>query len=163
MKIFALAAVMTAALAFAAPTLQAATLTTQDYIDIEQLYAQYNQAIDTGDAQGWAATFTADGVFNRFSGKDALAGFVNQWREKMNGANRRHWNTNLRIVGTPEGANGSVYLMLVDVSTKPVSIITTGTYTDTLVKTAEGWRFKTRTTHSDTSPGSAPAAAPAKP
>ena len=161
MKIFALAAVMMAA--FAAPTLQAGTLTTQDYIDIEQLYAQYNQAIDVGDAKGWAATFTADGAFNKFVGKDALEGFINQWREKMNGANRRHWNTNLRIVGSPEGANASVYLMLVDVSTKPISIIMTGTYTDTLVKTAEGWRFKTRTTHSDAPPAATPAAAPAKP
>ena len=42
----------------------AAKLTTQDYIDIQQLYARYNIAIDTGDGEGWAATFTPDGVFN---------------------------------------------------------------------------------------------------
>ena len=152
MKTFAFAAVMTVALAFAAPLLQAATLTTQDYIDIEQLYAQYNEAIDRGDAQGWAATFTADGAFNNFTGKDALAGFIDLWRQKMNGANRRHWNTNLHIVGTPEGAKGSVYLMLVDVIAKPPAIVATGSYTDTLVKTADGWRFKTRTTQMDKPP-----------
>ena len=31
-----------------------AKLTTQDYIDIQQLYARYNMAIDTGDGEGWA-------------------------------------------------------------------------------------------------------------
>ena len=63
-------------------------LSTQDYVDIEQLYAQYNHAIDSGDAEAWAATFTADGSFNKFTGHEALAGFVRQWREK-NGASRR--------------------------------------------------------------------------
>ena len=37
----------------------------------------------------------------------------------MNGANRRHWNTNLRIMPSKDGASASVFLMLVDVSTKP--------------------------------------------
>ena len=70
-------------------TVRAEGLTTQDYIDIEQLYAQYNHAIDSGDGEGWAATFTPDGAFNRFAGKDALVGFIKQWKEKMNGMNRR--------------------------------------------------------------------------
>lgn len=134
-------------------------LTTQDYIDIEQLYAQYNHAIDAGDAQAWAATFTPDGSFNKFTGHDALVGFIQQWREKMNGANRRHWNTNLRIVPSKDGADGAVFLMLVDVSTKPPSIVMTGGYTDTLVKTASGWRFKTRQTRNDATPAAAAPAA----
>src|SRR5262245_13084980 len=133
---------------------RAGTLTTQDYVEIEQLYAQYNHAIDSGDAEGWAATFTPDGTFNTFAGHDALVGFVHQWIEKMNGGNRRHWNTNLRIVGTSEGAGGSVYLMLVDVTTK--SIVGTGSYTDTLVKTAAGWRFKSRTYKGDAPAAPAP-------
>lgn len=124
-------------------------LSTQDYIDIEQLYAQYNHAIDGCDAQGWAATFTPDGVFQRFTGRDALEGFVKQWCGKMNGANRRHWNTNLRITPGKEGANGKVLLMLLDVGVKPAAIVSTGTYNDTLVRTAEGWRFKSRMITSD--------------
>ena len=122
-------------------------LNTQDYIDIEQLYATYNHAIDSGDAEGWAGTFTPDGTFNKFAGHDQLVGFIQQWKEKMNGANRRHWNTNLRILPSKDGASASVFLMLVDVSTK--SIVATGMYNDTLVKTASGWRFKTRATKMD--------------
>jgi len=39
-------------------------LSTQDYIDIQQLYARYYTAIDSGKAEAWADTFVADGVFN---------------------------------------------------------------------------------------------------
>jgi hypothetical protein len=53
-----------------------------------------------------------------------------------------------------------VMLMLLDVSTK--GIVATGMYNDTLVKTANGWRFKSRATKMDTA-APAPAAAPATP
>ena len=137
-------------------------LSTQDYIDIEQLYSTYNHAIDSGDGEAWAATFTPDGAFNKFTGHDQLVGFIQQWKEKMNGGNRRHWNTNLRIVPSKDGASASVFLMLLDVTTKPPSIVATGMYNDTLVKTATGWRFKTRQTKMDTPPAApaAPSAAP---
>jgi hypothetical protein len=123
-------------------------LTTQDYIDIEQLYATYNHAIDSGDGEAWAATFTPDGTFNKFTGHDQLVGFIQAWKEKMNGGARRHWNTNLRIVPSKDGASASVFLMLVDVNTR--GIVATGMYNDTLVKAANGWRFKTRQTKMDT-------------
>lgn len=132
---------------------QAAELTTQDYVEIQQLYARYNHAIDSGDAEGWAGTFTPDGVFNqRFTGREGLLEFMKQWKEKMNGANRRHWNSNLLITPSAEGASGKVLLMLLDVSTRPPSIIMTGQYTDVLVKTANGWRFKSRDVKNDAAP-----------
>ena len=133
-------------------------LSAQDYIDIEQLYATYNHAIDSGDGEAWAATFTPDGTFNKFTGHDQLVGFIKRWKEEMNGGNRRHWNTNLRIVPSKDGATASVFLMLVDVSTK--SIVATGMYNATLVKTATGWRFKTRATKMDAAPPAPAAAAP---
>ena len=128
------------------------SLNTQDYIDIQQLYARYNDAIDSGDAEAYAATFTPDGVFNTFKGHDAIVGFIQQWTGKMNGGSRRHWNTNLVITPTPEGASGSVYLMLLDISVKPPIIATTAKYTDTMVKTPQGWRFSHRATKGDPAP-----------
>jgi hypothetical protein len=133
-------------------------LSTQDYIDIEQLYATYNHAIDSGDAEGWAGTFTPDGTFNKFAGRDALVGFIQQWQEKMNGANRRHWNTNLSIRPSTDGASATVMLMLVDVSTK--SIVATVFNTHTLVNTATGGRIKPRATKLDAAAPPAPASAP---
>lgn len=129
------------------------SLTTQDYVDIQQLYARYNVAIDAANAEAYADTFTADGVFNTFNGRDALLGFARGYT----GTNRRHWNTNLVITPTPDGAKGSVYLFLLDVSTRPPSISTAIQYDDTLVRTPQGWRFKKRITKMD---GPPPAAAP---
>jgi SnoaL-like domain len=143
----------------------ATPLSAQDNFEIQQLYARYNNAIDNGDAEGWAATFTPDGVFNTFNGHDALVGFVKMWREKLGGATRKHWNTNLLISGDSKEATASVYLMLVDFGTKPASILTTGMYSDNLIKTKDGWRFTKRITKGDVAPAApAPAAAaPAAP
>jgi hypothetical protein len=160
MKIASLIAVLAAGVMLAGTSIAASGLSAQDNFEIQQLYARYNIAIDAGDAEGWAATFTPDGVFNTFTGHDALVGFVKLWREKLNGANRKHWNNNLQITGNSKEASAFVYLMLVDFSTKPASIVTTGTYTDTLVKTKDGWRFTKRITKADAAP---PAAAPAAP
>jgi hypothetical protein len=145
-----------------APARAAGALSAQDYFEIQQLYAHYNIAIDTGDAEGYAATFTPNGVFNTFVGHDALVGFAKAWRERLGGAVRKHWNTNLEIIGNSKQATGSVYLMLLDISTKPVSVAATATYADTLVKTKAGWRFATRTTKGDSVPAAAvPAGDPA--
>lgn len=154
--------VIAAALAlFAAPIMAAEKLTADDYIEITQLYAKYNHAIDSGDADAWAATFTPDGVFNKnFAGTEKLKGFIKMWRERMDGANRRHWNSNLKLDATAEGVSGAVYLILYNVGVKPVAIVSTGMYADTLVKTKAGWLFKTRVVNAD-APPAAPAAAPA--
>jgi hypothetical protein len=148
---------LAAGIMFAGTCTAASGLSAQDYFEIQQLYAQYNNAIDSGDAEGWAATFTPDGVFNTFVGHDALVNFVKTWREKLGGATRKHWNNNLQITGNSKEASGFVYLMLVDFSTKPPSILTTASYTDSLVKTKDGWRFTKRTTKGD-SPPAAPTA-----
>ncbi len=130
-----------------------APLSAQDYIDIQQLYARYALLIDTGDAEGWADTFTPDGVFNNASrGRDALVQFVHNWRDKRRGASLRHWNSNLVITGSTDGANGSVYMQLLDISTKLPTPTASYRYEDALVKTAAGWRFKTRVLHRDTAP-----------
>jgi SnoaL-like domain len=151
---------LAAGIMFAGTCMAANGLSAQDYFEIQQLYARYNIAIDNGDAEGWAATFTADGVFNTSVGHDALVNFVKTWREKLGGATRKHWNNNLLITGNSKEASGNVYLMLVDISTKPPSILATASYTDSLVKTKDGWRFTKRTTKGDSPPAapSAPAA-----
>ena len=143
---------LAAGIMFAGSSMAASGLSAQDYFEIQQLYARYNIAIDGGDAEGWAATFTPDGVFNTFVGHDALVNFVKTWREKLGGGTRKHWNTNLQLTGNAKEASGSVYLMLVDFSTKPPSIVATATYADSLIKTKDGWRFTKRTTKGDAAP-----------
>ena len=127
------------------------TLTAQDLVEIQQLYARYNWTLDAGDADGYAATFTPDGVFNNNVGHDAIAAFAHTFHTGL-GAHVHHWNTNLMITPTPGGASGQVYLVLVDFGTKPATIATSATYSDELVKTAQGWRFKKRATKGDVAP-----------
>jgi hypothetical protein len=118
---------------------KAPALTTQDYNDIQQLYARYNLAIDSGNGEAWAGTFTPDGVFNTTNkGHDALVQFVKDWREKRVGANRRHLNSNMVLTPTAEGANASIYLLLLNVGVRPATIATTGIYEDVLVRTRKG-------------------------
>jgi SnoaL-like domain len=139
----------------AALTAQGGKLTTDDLVEIQQLYAKYNWTLDSGDSQGYAATFTPDGVFNNNNGHDAIVKFADGFHAGL-GAHVKHWNTNLMITPSPTGANGQVYLVLVDYATKPPSIFTSAAYTDELVKTAQGWRFKKRQTKGDVAPPAAP-------
>jgi hypothetical protein len=128
-----------------------ATLTAQDFVDIQQLYAKYNWSLDSGDAEGYASTFTPDGVFNNNVGHDAIVKFADTFHAGL-GSHVRHWNTNLMILPTATGASGQVYLVLVDFAVKPATIVTSASYSDELVKTAQGWRFKKRATKGDTPP-----------
>ncbi|MGH9140608.1 MAG: nuclear transport factor 2 family protein [Vicinamibacterales bacterium] len=130
-------------------------LTSDDLVEIQQLYARYNWTLDAGDAEGYASTFTPDGVFNNNVGHDAIVKFANSFHAGL-GAHVHHWNTNLLILPTVDGASGQVYLVLVDFATKPATIATSATYTDALVKTAQGWRFKKRATKGDVAPPAAP-------
>jgi hypothetical protein len=123
------------------------SLTPQDHADIQQLYARYYHAIDASDAEGYAGTFTTDGVFNNVKGRDALMEFI-----RRGGPNRplRHLHSNLVVTPTADGAAGSVYVVQIDVKARPLTVSTYSRYDDTLVRTGEGWRFKTRTRSADT-------------
>ncbi len=131
----------------------AGKLTTDDLIEIQQLYTKYNWALDSGDSEGYAATFTADGVFNNNVGHDAIVKFADTFHAGL-GSHVKHWNTNLMILPSATGATGQVYLMLIDFGTKPASIATSANYSDELAKTAQGWRFKKRATKGDVAPAS---------
>ena len=133
----------------------AGKLTADDLVEIQQLYARYNWTLDAGDSEGYASTFTPDGVFNNNAGHDAIVKFANTFHAGL-GAHVHHWNTNLMIMPSADGATGQVYLVLVDFANKPATIATSATYADELVKTAQGWRFKKRATKGDVAPAAAP-------
>ena len=73
------------------------------------------------------STFVPDGVFNTNVGHDAIVKFANTFHAGV-GAHVHHWNTNLMILPTADGASGQVYLVLVDFATKPATIFTSATY-----------------------------------
>lgn len=117
-------------------------LTAEDHAQIHQLYARYVQAIDFGDAIAWADTFTPDGSFgDAVTGRAALIAFAVQYHEE-NGDAPRHWYGALVLTPTAEGAEGRCYAVTFNSRTQ--SLMWTGTYRDTLVKIADGWRFSQR-------------------
>ena len=126
-------------------------LSTEDHVAIQQLYARYNHAIDSGRSDDWAACFTPDGTFTSgsgsFAGREALAGFAAVFAKRMKA---RHWTNNLVVEAAADGAKGTCYLMLLRLNTEgPASLLTTAIYTDGLAKTDDGWKFASRVATTD--------------
>ena len=153
-----------ALLAVAAPVQAEETLTRNDYTEIHELYARYAQAIDRGDADAYAGVFTEDGVFTIGTdfvrkGKEEIAAIVSGPRRER--PKITHFYSNIMVDPSPEGAKGSVYVILIDLQKTPA--ITGGGYCDDiLVRTKEGWRFKNRACHLEPGPPNAPAQSSAR-
>ena len=113
-----------------------------DTLEILQLAARYNHAIDYGDPEAWAGTFTEDGVFKAgpepVAGHEALAKFAAGF---MSGA--QHWTNNHIVEGEGDSATHTCYLNLIRTSDNANSVVT-GRYTDTLQKVDGQWRFTER-------------------
>jgi hypothetical protein len=155
------------------------TLTGTDYAEIERLSAQYSQAIDScaDDGYAYADLYTPDGTFIDMWSQPAIDAGGQKWqgREKLreisSGANVTgapctstrfngsvsHLILSLVITPTPDGASGNAYMIELG-GQNPNLITRMGNYEDVYVKTANGWRFKTRT-HSRAPNGTRPAPA----
>jgi hypothetical protein len=128
-------------------------LSTEDTLAIQQLYARYNYAIDSGNGSGWAACFTPEGTFTSSAsgtveGTGALETFATGFAQRLKA---RHWTNNLVINAAEGGARGTCYLMLLRLGSgeHPTSILTTAIYTDELVKQGGEWKFASRNVAGD--------------
>ena len=127
----------------------APSLTAEDYIGIQDLVARYPFALDgdTDEGASYANLFTPDAVFRQpvTEGRDNLAKLAVAQPHGPQYA--RHFIANHVIDPAQGGATGKEYLVVVDIDApgKPGKVFLVGHYDDTYVKTAEGWRFKTRT------------------
>jgi hypothetical protein len=139
-------------------------LTTQDFIDIEQLAARYAFLVDTCTAGGYefADLFTPDGEFSvsqawgtaggrKTKGREALAaaaggdgkgGCVDP--KTTLGYGISHISVNHVITPAPGGATGKSYLLAIGVGGDPTTIERQGGYEDVYVKTPNGWRIQSR-------------------
>jgi hypothetical protein len=138
-------------------------LTAQDYIDIKMLSARYAQIIEhcTNKGYDYAALYTPDGEFGGTTewdvppkklskGPDQLAAAADggpagcKDPDKWMGKGLTHIIVNTVITPTPTGASGKSFLVMLGVQHDPTRIIHLGGYQDAYVKTASGWRFKSR-------------------
>src|SRR5215471_9001300 len=145
-------------------------LTALDYFQIQQLVARYAQAIDTCSNSGYdyADLFTADGFFAPFingqlgkksQGREALAVASGGGAKGCTGAGWikqgvHHMYVNHIIDPTPDGAKGTVNMLMIGLGGDPNKIMHDGYYDDTYKKTPQGWRFKSRIHHANFVAGS---------
>ena len=148
-------------------------LTALDYIEIQQLVAKYARAIDTCSNNGYdyADLYTPDGIFLPMVNGKSVPGI--QGREKLaevsGGGSKgcknvpwieqgvHHLYVNHIITPTPDGAKGTVDMMMIGLGGDPNKIESDGYYEDLYVKTPQGWRFKQRTHHALLVEGQRPA------
>ncbi len=143
---------------------QTGALTALDYQEITQLINRYAYGIDTCANNGYdyANVFTTDGVFidrNSDTGFAAGGRVLAQGREALatlvGGGSRgcetklvwtdwSHLMLNHEITATADGAAGRIYLVQLGMM-GPGSVARHGGYEDVYVRTAEGWRIKSRT------------------
>ena len=138
-------------------------LTALDYIEIQQLVNRYAFAIDTCSNNGYdyADLYTPDGIFywgvgsRKSVGREQLAeaaGGGKNGCKKLQTATAEqplatHTTVNLIIEPSSEGATGKSYLVYPGDSgthSDPTHSGHVGGYQDVYVKTAQGWRFKSR-------------------
>ena len=130
------------------------TLTGLDYEQIKELYARYNQGSDFRDAELFLSAFADDAVMTR-GGRDIVgmaalrAERVERYAGQTGDAGRRHHNGSFIITPTAEGATARAYYLLLDVTSRPPTMVASGYYEDEFTRTPDGWRIQHRTLHGD--------------
>jgi uncharacterized protein (TIGR02246 family) len=122
-----------------------------DRTRIRELTARYNRCFDDGDPDGFAATFTEDGVMevdggHRVSGRDGLAEMV---RRTPYGV--KHVTVDATVAIDGDRAVQDVTLLVLarpprdaDPRTRRSTVQRTGRYHDELVRSVDGWLFSYR-------------------
>jgi uncharacterized protein (TIGR02246 family) len=120
----------------------------EDRLEIAELHARYNRAVDTGDAEGWAACFTPDGIFDARSryakGIAELVAFARFYHGQEAYRGAVHWNNN--IVADGDGSEARVHAdyILVRGSDEGVQILSSGAYASVARKVDGRWLFASR-------------------
>jgi hypothetical protein len=122
-----------------------------DQIEIRELVARYNYAIDEGRPEEWVSTFVPDGTFESaalgsHTGPDALLAFATGYIAAVEG---RHCTTDFVVEVDGDDARSRCYLIAVNNSAAPI-VSTTAVYEDVLRRTTDGWRFVHRKVTPDT-------------
>lgn len=130
------------------------TLTAEDYIEIQRLLTRYHWAADATDGAAWANLFTSDGEYEvvgqyKVKGREQLMELPKKSFGTPTEKSPLHFVTNIWVEPTPEGARGGAYMLMATPGGKgtPITINSIVVYEDVVVKTSEGWRIKSRKTH----------------
>lgn len=123
-----------------------------DWIEIRELCARYNHAVDDGRYEEFAACFTPEGTFEvvglgEFTGREAIAGLMANF-----GYGPVHLSTDAVVTFEDGDTATQVCSLLLGRRTEDkssFSFLTSGRYADRLVKTPGGWQFSHRRIETD--------------
>jgi len=111
---------------------------TDDLVEIQQLLARYAVTITQQDIDGLLGVFTPDGTYSAFGETYSLDKFP----ELVAAAPKGLFLTGTALVDlNGDTARGTQPLCFIEHATHDMRI---GYYRDTYVRTADGWRLKTR-------------------
>jgi uncharacterized protein (TIGR02246 family) len=127
-------------------------LRVEDRLDIMDLVARYAECVDGGDAAGYAALFTPDGVVEHSAGSVSGREAIFEWVATLAREDRVGKNSRLKhIMGLPvvrgEGdrATARTYVTIPRyLESGEIVIRLAGTYHDDLVKQDGTWLFAKR-------------------
>ena len=123
-------------------------ITIEDKINIQELIAKHNIAVDNKNIDDWTNSWTDDGVwstpFGEAKGKTELKNMINQVTDEF-ASGKRHLSTNILIEDAPNNmASAQSYLIVTEAKRTP-EVVASGTYIDTLKKDSNGkWKFVQR-------------------
>jgi hypothetical protein len=140
------------------------SVSAQDYVDIQNLYARYNLMSDAGDPEGYAACFTEDGVLQidplgvKVQGRANFVTFKQKDAAGRGGRYRRHWNGSLHLEKIDaDTVHGRCYFHGFNGKPGELPVFAdAGVYDDRIVRAGGGWRFARRHITMDASSWTAP-------
>jgi len=133
-------------------------ITTEDRLEILELYGVQSHAVDGGDGEAWAATYAEDGVFESPTyqltarGRDELRAFA----ENSNGAalargeQFRHVVTGIVLDEIEEGrVRARAYMTILATTAEGSRVDRSLVVHDELVRVAGSWLFRERKVYRD--------------
>jgi hypothetical protein len=125
--------------------------TADDFVEISQLFSQYNYDIDNGYGEAWASDFTPDGVFQDPSwcaiGREQLIDVVGRTPKPGHDLLHRHVHSMgpITYVDSNHAVIHSTVILVTETGFgKTGGVAITGTYDDKLTRLNGHWKFAYR-------------------
>ncbi|GGR74619.1 nuclear transport factor 2 family protein [Nocardioides luteus] len=123
------------------------SLSVEDKLAIIELSNAHVRALDNHDVDTWVSAWLPDGKFiatyGTFVGHAAIREFINGHIAAGKEDGARHLMTNYTVDGDGDSATITCAVTKIQVE-KPPFIIASGIYADSVVRTADGWKFESR-------------------
>lgn len=125
-----------------------------DRLEIHELIARYNRAVDGGDPTAWADTFTEDGVFESllvgsYHGREELLAFAERFAvdaDYSQWVGGQHWVGNVIVEPSEnldEAGVFSYHIMFVPEGHRVAGVVMAA-HQDIVRRTQSGWKFALR-------------------